>query len=284
MFIANSCKDSSTDSSGNQTADFTQIDYEASFSVNGNSILYIHSDIDFELTGIKLKDFQTGTDSLLIGGSARTPELSPDLRYIIYSISNLLYKAKLNGDSQQVLRGSGINLYPKWDFTGNRILFADVERNSSDAGIRIINSDGSGSLLLESNASFPYWISDDRIVFFKIVYDNFGNESGDSIIAQNIDGSGRNLIHILQGESHVKNSFLNHYNGEFIFCSTDSRGYSYIYKLNTSGNIIKLTETQGWSPAVSKTDGRIIYTNRNTGNGRLWEMDINGNGKNQITF
>ena len=283
LFIS-SCKESTTDSGGNQTANFTQIDYEPSFSANGNKILYIHSNIDFEFTGIKLKDLITGSDSLLINSNARSPALSPDSKNISYSINNFLVKAKFNGDSQQTLKSSGINLYPKWDFNGSRILFADVEKNSSGNGVWLINSDGSGSQLLESNASFPFWINDSRIVFFKIIFDSNGNESGDTIIERNIDGTDRSIIRVLQGNDHVRNSFLNYHNGEYIFCSTSSAGYSYIYKRNSSGEVIRLTETQGWSPAVNRSDGRIIYTNRNPGNGRLWEMDINGNGKKQITF
>lgn len=283
-FLFYSCEDSMNDSGGNQTANYTQVDFEPSFSADGIKILYVHSNINFEFSGIKLKDLTSGTDSLLINGNSRSPVLSPDSKRIAYSINNFLIKSSINGDSQKVLKSKGVNLYPKWNINGSRILFADVEKNSSDNGIWIINSDGSDPLLLENNAGYPDWIDDNRIVFFKIISDINGNESGDTIIEMNLDGSGRNIIHVLQGIDHVRNSFLTYYNGEYIFCSSTSTGYSYIYKRNLFGKIVKLTETQGWSPAVNSADGKIIYTNRDPGNGRLWEMDINGNGKRQITF
>ncbi len=71
---------------------------------------------------------------------------------------------------------------------------------------------------------------------------------------------------------------------EIIFCSMDKDGYVYIYKMQRNGNnIVKLTETQGYSPDYSLISQKIIYTNRDKGNGRLWTMDKNGDNKVQLT-
>jgi len=278
-----SCSDNSTDSA-NQSEIFTQIDFEPSFISGGSKILYVHSDMNFEFAGIKIKDLSAGTDSLVINSNARCPQLSPDSKWMVYSINNYIVKVKFNGESQSVLKNTGINFFPKWSSDGSRLLFADIEKNSQQKGVWIINSDGSNASMIEEDASFPAWAdSNNTIVFFKHIYDNAGNKNGDLIVMMNIDGSGKKIIYALSGNDHLQNTYLNYFNGEYVFSSLNAEGLSFIYKLDINRHIIKLTSTQGWSPAVNSSGTKIIYTNRDPGNGRLWEMDINGNGKRQIT-
>ena len=284
ILIISSCSENTADSGNNQTAEYTQIDFEPAFSPDGNIILYVHSNVNFEYSGIKLKNFISGADSLIININARCPDLSPDLKWIAYSIDNFIVKSKINGDSLRILRNTGINFYPKWNSSGEKILFADIDNiNLSNKGIWLMDKNGNDAELIEQNGGFPEWKGNDNtVVFLKKFTDANGNALGDTIYEKNLNTGIKKLIYVLQGDDHRNNSYLNYINGEFIFCSTSNTGYSYIYKISAQGNLIKLTETQGWSPAVNT--GKIIYTNRNPGNGRLWEMDISGNNKIQITF
>ena len=48
-------------------------------------------------------------------------------------------------------------------------------------------------------------------------------------------------------------------------------------------SINKLTTGQGWSPDFNAVNQKIVYTNRDPGNGRLWIMNKDGSNKIQLT-
>ena len=94
-------------------------------------------------------------------------------------------------------------------------------------------------------------------------------------------GGFNTLIKVLTPE-HKSSQYLNFVGGAVIFCSTSETGYSYVYKLTQSIGIVeKLALNQGWSPYYSESNSMIYYTNRDEGNGRIWIMDLNGNGNRQ---
>lgn len=278
------CNDNPEDPDGNQVAEYTQIDFEPAAFPDGNKILYIHNDVNYEFTGLYVLDLSTVENQLLYNSNVRCPDLSNDLSRIAYSQNNFLMKMNINADSQQVLRSTGMNYYPKWNSDGSRILYSDIS-NSSSKGIRLIDSDGENDLLLVPGGNFPEWKDNSNtILYLKSFKDGSGNTAGDTLYEYRINENLNIFIYVLQGDEHIYNSYLNYSGGDIVFCSTSKTGYSYIYRITNSGNLEKLTITQGWSPCVNSSSGKIYYTNRNRGNGRLWEMNRDGSGKKQITF
>ncbi len=127
----------------------------------------------------------------------------------------------------------------------------------------------------------PEWTDNgNTLIYLKSVKDASGNSIGDSLFQYTLNSSSRNLITLVVGENHKFSYYLNYSSGEIIFCSTSTDGYTYVYKRNNNGIITKLTNSQGWSPNISVSNNKIIYTNRDPGNGKLWIM--NGDGSNQM--
>jgi len=286
IFTIESCDDNSDQITNSPVAEYTQIDFEPSVSNDNTKMIYVHSDIDFKLSGIYLYNFATAADSLFINGSARCPDFSPDGNRIVYSMSNVLFKIKINGDSLTSLTTSGKNNFAKWNNDGSKIAYVNSDcSGSGNCGLYVMNSDGTENTLIESDATYPEWTDNgNNLIYFKPIKNSNGETIGDSLFSITLNKNQKNFIRIFNGDDHKYNRYLNYKSGEIIFCSTNSRGYTYIYKYNLFTNVItQLTQSQGWSPYASEYSNKIIYTNRNQGNGRLWMMNTDGSSAVQLT-
>lgn len=281
------CGNEDIQTNSSPRADYTQIDFEPSLSNDNQKLIYAHSDIDFELTGIYLYNFTTKADSLIINAQANCPDWSPDEKWIVFSLNNLLVKIKSDGDSQTVISGTGKNFYPKWCDDGSKIAYSDMDCGiSGNCGVYVINSSGDDKTLIESGCNFPDWTdSGSTLIYFKPLKDGSGNHNGDSLIKYSLINNTRLGITEFSGDDHTINSYINFSGNEVFFCSTSKTGYSYIYKYNISQHsLIKLTISQGWSPEISFYSDKIIYTNRNPGNGRLWIMNKDGSNPHHLNY
>ena len=286
IYFLNGCKEESTSSNNEHVPAYTQIDFEPSVSNDGLKMLYVHNDLDYDRAGIYLVNFSQQVDSQFISGFVRCPDWSPDNKWIVYNLDNSVYKVKPNGDSQTVLANEGKNLFPKWSNDGNKIAYSNTECGGpAPCGVWVMNKDGGDKVLIENGANYPEWTDNgNTLIYLKPVKDATGNIIGDSLFQYTLSNNSRNLLTVLTGENHKFNYYLNYSSGEIIFCSTSTGGYTYVYKRISNGLIIKLTNTQGWSPNISAANNKIIYTNRNPGNGRLWIMNIDGSNPQQLTY
>jgi len=288
LFITlNACKEESTDpNSSDPIAAYAQIDFEPSVSNDGLKMLYVHNDLDHDLVGIYMVNFSQQVDSQFISGFVRCPDWSPDTKWVVYNLDNLMYKIKSNGDSLTVLASDGRNLFPKWSNDGNKIAYSNTQCGGAvSCGVWVMNKNGGDKVLIENGANYPDWTDNgNTLIYLKPAMDASGNSIGDSLFQFTLNNNSRNFITVLTGENHKLNYYLNYSAGEIIFCSTSTGGYTYVYKRINNGSIIKLTTTQGWSPNISSAGNKIIYTNRNPGNGRLWIMNRDGSNPQQLTF
>lgn len=278
------CKEDAIESISPSLAEYTQIDFEPSWSHDGTKIVYAHSNIDNDLSGIYIMDSSGRNNLQLVSGFSRSPNLSTDNKWLVFSQFDQIFKIKVNGDSLNQLTFGGKNFYPKWNEDGSLIAYSNTSCNGINCGIFLMKSNGEEKRLIEAFGNYPEWININSLVYFKASRNSDGVFIGDSLFQYSLITKTKSLITVILGDDHKFNSYPNSSVSEFVFASTSKEGFSYIYKFILNGSsILKLTDTQGWSPDLFHNNQQIIYTNRDPGNGRLWIMNINGSKKRQLT-
>jgi Tol biopolymer transport system component len=283
VFKFQACSENPAELSKSTIPEYTQIDFEASWSKSGNRIAFVHSDVNNDFTGIYLLNSDGTNSRQLLNVFANSPDWSPDGNWIAITLSNSIYKIKTNGDSLTELTDAGINSRPKWSSDGNWISYISCSGNACN--LWIMKPDGQQKTLIDVDCSYANWANgSSSLIYFKPIKDNNSIQSGDTIFQYFFTGTKVPVV-ILNDDDHVINSYPVFAGDAIIFSSLNKAGYVYVYRMNLNGSdIIKLTSTQGYSPDYSLANDKIIYTNRNKGNGRLWIMDKSGNGKTQFTF
>lgn len=285
LIVIAGCQDQANTPTPGEFAEYTQIDFEPSWNLSGNKITYAHSNVDPDFSGIYSIDSDGSNYIHLISGFATGPDWSPDESHIVYTQFNDLYVSKSNGDSISRLTFGSRSNNPKW--SGNENLIAYGRTNSVSSDIYVIRPDGSDNTLIDSNGKYPSWVDDtNSLIYFKQINEGkYNSQIGDSLVQYFFNTGQINTIAVLKGDNYKFNSYPNMTDNGIIFCSKNNSGYSYIYKIDLNGeNINRLTETQGYSPDYCSLNQKIVYTDRNIGNGRLWIMDTNGSNKTQITY
>jgi len=282
--IYSACSDNALEQMPPQVAEYTQVDFEPSWNLRGDMIVFTHANIDNDLSGIYITVLNGLTRTQLVENFARSPEWSPDGNKILYSQFFQIFKVNITGDSVMQLTNSGENYYPKWSSDGSLIAFSRYE--GSVYKIIIMNPEGQQVQIIDINANYPEWENNSSsLLYFKPIYGSNGSQTGDTLYQYNLNSKSKTILAILNGDMHKVNMYPVYADDEIIFSSADKDGYAYIYKMRRNGSSIeRLTDTQGFSPDFSLINQKIIYTNRNKGNGRLWTMDKNGNNKIQLTF
>ncbi len=285
VLVLEGCTENTIDPSDPPVAGYTQVDFEPSWSSDAERIAYVHSDIDNKYTGIYIVNSGGTNERLIVSDFARSPGLSPDDQWIIYSQFNNIYKLKTDGDSLTQLTADGKNLYPKCSIDSGLIAYSN-SMNSIDYSIMLMNSDGTQKRVIDGNGNYPAWMSgSSSLIYFKPVKNNNGSQSGDTLVRYFLLNNTKQAITVLNGSEHLVNMYPVFTGDGFVFSSADSTGSVYIYSMDTDGNnILKLTSGQGYSPDFSFANKKIVYTNRSLGNGRIWVMDKNGGNKMQVTF
>jgi Tol biopolymer transport system component len=285
-FLYSGCQEQADTPSPGQIADYTQIDFDPAWTVSGSKIAYAHSNTDHELSGIYSVNPDGNNVTQLISGIAVNPDWSPDESRIVFSQFNDLYICSYTGDSIVRLTFGSISNDPEWSYSGDLIAY-NRSNSVSMSDIFVIRPDGSGETFIDSNGKYPSWVTGDTsIIYFKQINEGeYNSQIGDSLVQYFFKTGSINTIAVLSGDEYKYNSYPNMTDNGIIFCSKNKSGYSYIYKIDLNGqNIIRLTESQGYSPDFCLTNYKIAYTNRSRGNGRLWIMDQNGTNKTQLTY
>lgn len=275
------CSDDSGGTNPNTRVPYSQIDFEPSWSKQ-DVIAYTHSDQEYDNSGIYTINYDGTNLRHLISGYASSPDWSPDGEWIAFVLNDQIFKVKLQNDSVVRLTSTMKNSSPKWSPWGNKIFF--ILNDGTNFGTYSINSDGSQQEMIYSGASYVSISGLNSVLLLVPARDEYGNLAGDTLIKFDYVNLNKEIITVLNGDEHKLNSYPVTVENEIIFCSIDKEGYSYIYKVSSAGtNKTKLTTSQSYSPDYSQTNKKIIYTNRNQGNGRLWTMDRNGGNNLQFT-
>lgn len=284
LYTGSGCSDNTVVRSDPPVSEYTQIDFEPSWSSDSKSISYIHSDIDIDYRGIYTISPNGNNDRLIISDFARCPGWSPDDEWIVYTQFDQIFKYRISADSSVGLTSGGKNYFPKWCPDSGLIAYSS-NINSADFNIMIMNTDGTQNQLIDENGNYPNW-QEGRIslIYFKPVKTSGNAQQGDSLIRYFLTDGTKQTIAVISGNTHKVNMYPVFAGDRYIFCSSDSTGSVYIYSMDAGGNsIVRLTSGQGYCPDYSFVSEKIVYTNRSRGNGRLWIMDKNGDNKMQLT-
>ena len=134
--------ENSQPTSYNNSATYTQIDFDPVLNSKKDTLVYINSNANFKFTGLYSFDLLNGLNKQLVNGIVRTPDISNVNSRIVYSLDGQLTVMDADGMNSQIINGNVNSIYPKWIKDGNRILYENSDCLTG-CGIRIINSDHS---------------------------------------------------------------------------------------------------------------------------------------------
>lgn len=258
-----------------------EIDFMPSWSPDGHTIAFYRRDSTYETTGIYLIDTNGTNERLLIGDMSFSPDFSPDGNWITYA-NGQIFKIKINGDSLTELTNAGNNRFPSWSSDGNWISYdSDFNDPNGTYFTWIIRADGSDARRI-GRVVYADWYSNNIFLLGVGLFDEFYR-------VNNYDTSKMKLTNLSQSNPYY---FDNRYpkisptDSKIIFSSQHKQAVNFqIFEVNIDGtNLIRLTTTQGYSPAWSPDGEMIIYCDPSPGNGRLWIMNKDGTNKRQLTF
>ncbi len=264
--------------------DFGAIDYEASWSPDGEWIAFCHADSVPGKSGIWLIR-PDGTGARLWQNEGVYPAWSPDGQWIAFEAGHQIWKRKVNGDSLTQLTREGRNYFPTWSPDGKKLAF-DSDSQSAFYAIMTMDSDGGNQVLVGYDSKVgdsrnPHWGKTGKIVHYR----HPGSTSSDIFI---MDADGDNLKRLTSDDKTDREPKLSPNGLQIVYSSQDhTKGGDArpsLYMVDASGANIRMLARPGihgdWSP-----DGKtIVYTQSSRDNGRLWLMAPDGSGKRQLTF
>lgn len=284
IVLFNSCKDDDTIIQNDPpppTSGAYEIDFQPSWSPNGHTIAYHHRDSTYETAGIYLIDSNGTNKRLLIGDMSFSPDFSPDGNWITFA-NGQIFKIKINGDSLTRLTNAGNNRFPSWSSDGNWISYDSDFNDPNGAYFTwIIRADGSGARRI-GGVVYADWYPNNIFLLGVGLFDEFYR-------VNNYDTLKMKLTNLSQSNpDYFDNKYpkISPADSKIIFSSQYKQAINFqIFTVNTDGaNLIRLTTTQGCSPAWSPDGEMIVYCDPSPGNGRLWIMNKDGTSKKQLTF
>jgi TolB protein len=254
------------------------IDYLPAWSPDGHTIAYFHNEIPM---GIYLIDSNGTNKRLLIENCIGMPDFSPDGNWVTFNCGQI-YKIKINGDSLTQITNGGNNRFPSWSPNGEWISY-DSDFNDPHGAYYtwIIKPDGTGARRI-GGVVYADWYSNSVFLLGIGLYDEFYRVNINDTIKVKLT----NLAQI--NPDYFDNGYLkiSPNDSKIIFSCQHKRAINFqIFSMNFDGsNIIRLTSTQGYSPAWSPDGEKIVYCDSSPDNGRLWIMNKDGTNKRQLTF
>jgi Tol biopolymer transport system component len=257
-------------------------DRAPSWSPDSQWIAYVHFNPivgdTTEPSGLYLTDAAGMTKRLLLPGSARSVDWSPDSRLLVFTDGFGLHIVTRSGDSLRTINPGGS--FPSWSPDGSRIAFSAFNK------IWFINPDGSGlvslNLAVPGEARDPDWSPDGARLVILLAPPG---TSGEEVYTVQPDGTG--LVR-LTTDAHEDRSPAWSPVGQLIAWNPkphDARGgvNSDIAVMDTSGSgrrtLARLALTPAWDP-----DGRtIVFSSRAGGSFRLFVIGADGTGLRQLT-
>lgn len=264
-------------------SNFRVIDFEATWSPNGNQIAYVHGDTLAGLTGIYLIDINGSNKRLLLSDpSASTPVWTPCGNWIVFEMYAHIWKIKESGDSLTQLTFEGRNFFPSVSPNGSWIAF-DSNVNSHDGGYRIwkmrINGENK-SLIVPGR--MPYWSENIEWIFYIGLYNEIYR-----VNLSNINETIK-ITHLNENNIYATDNGYPKINNrvETIAFTSQAEGkYPQIWIVNMDGsNPQELTKTQGYTCDWSPDGKKIVYTDSRAENGLLWIMNSDGSKLKKLTF
>jgi Tol biopolymer transport system component len=285
IFVAGSCDKSDPISGNGGLSDYAQIDYGASWSHDESKILFIRRSNDFKTSGLFILNHSNLSIQMLVNGLMDYPDWSYDTRKVIYTLIGELNMINLTGDTLNVLFPGGLVKSASWKWNPNWIVMTLGQIQSNSFELNLFNPATNDIQPLNETGFQPSWSENgEDIVYLKPIFDNNGLQVGDSLMIFETGPNRKTLVREMNQPVHKISSFPKFHGNKIYFSSTATDGKTFVYSINIDGsNLTKIITTQSISPDISQS-GILIYTNREPGNGHLWEMNLNTGVNRQITF
>lgn len=252
------------------SVEYTQIDFDAAWSSGGSRIAFIHNDLDADLTGLYVMDSSGSNKAQIVQGNVTSPDWSPADTAIIFEAGGSLYAYNLlNSSIRTAVTGPGAATV-RWNHSNGKIAYI---QNSK---LYISNSDGSLPLLIDEGCAWPSWTSSgDYLYYFKPSYGSGGIQNGDSLFIYFPGLNTRQFLLAMSETGYSANTHLSVSGADAYFSRTYSDASSYIFDAPNSSPPLKIISSLSYAPDIARS-GRLIYTNRTRGDGRLWIREVSG--------
>ena len=254
----------------------------AAWSPDGKTIAF--SSMVSGQEGIYVTDTLGTNVRQILKGDGVGVNWSPDGKWIAFAKAGSIFRMSPNGDSLKQLTDAVGAIRPSWSTDGSKIAF--VERDASGyISLWVYDVAKDTSSLIISRGDYPSWLpTTGEIVVLDGQYDPYSGYVAYAFIA--IDPLTTNLRFITSFSAAANCAFssVSPKSTEIVYGVLPSNDYSEIYKYSISSNShSKITSDGGDYPAWSPDGSRIVYTRTQQGDGGLWIMNADGNGKRRLT-
>ncbi|MBX7044137.1 MAG: hypothetical protein K1X85_14675 [Ignavibacteria bacterium] len=252
------------------SVEYTQIDFDAAWSSDGRRIAFIHNDLDGELTGLYVMDSSGSNKVQIVQGNVTSPDWSPADTAIAFEAGGSLYVySLLNNAIRSLVIGPGA-VTVRWNHSNGKIAYI---QNSK---LIVSNSDGSLPLLIDQGCAWPAWANyGDNLYYFKPSTGSGGIQNGDSLFIYFPALNTRQFLLAMSETGYSANTHLSVSGADAYFSRTYADASSYIFDAPNSSSPQKIISSLSYAPDCSRS-GRLIYTNRTRGDGRIWIREVNG--------
>ncbi|MFD2035187.1 DPP IV N-terminal domain-containing protein [Belliella marina] len=265
---------------------FLLIDYEPSWSPDGEWIAYLHVDSQPSHTGIYRIKPDGSENTLLIPG-AQNPSWSPDSKKLAYSLGAQIWVMELESGSTEQLTFEGRNFSPNWNPDGTILLFRQSICTNIPCGVWMMEIGKSPKFLVSYGTPSNFHPTQELFVYRRSWVESDGDVLGDSLFCYNVKESENVFVTTLSSSEFISNKYFRFEKSgdSFLFSSfaieTEASSIFVMTNGNTKPQLLKAdAHTADWAP-----DGRrIVYTNSNADNGRLHILDMGSNQSQQLTY
>ncbi len=261
------------------------IDFEASWSPNGDSLVFVHvGRTSGTNNGIQLIDTVTHNKSVMFPSgviAVYDPKWSPKGEWVVFNMLSQIYKIKTTGDSLTQLTFIGRNIRPNWSPDGNKIVYErtrPVEYPES-LGVWIMDVYGNDKRRLFEGRCPSFSPDGSQILFvgsdYQIYISDTTGNNRTRLTSLTVSVGGRGLCY----------PYFSPMGDKIVFEYNLTNERSDVWVMNSDGtNLKRLTTDGGHAPAWSPDGSKIVYTNTCPENGYLWVMRPDGSRKRQISF
>ena len=263
--------------SGN--VEYTQVDFDAAWSKSGRIIAYIHSDIDAEFTGLYLMDTSGNNKRQLVRGNVSSPDWSVNDTAIVFDDAGTLSIVNTTSGLIRTFDLGPDSHTGKWNPLNNRIAYI------SNSDLYLSEPNGTGKMLIMTSCAWPAWSPDGRYLFFlRPSQGSSGTRNGDTLYRYDSQTGMKSIFNYFLDEGYRYNSHLSISEEKAYFSSVFSDVSAHVYDYHFDNYFIaRIVNSLSYSPDFDPVSGRLIYTNRERGDGRLWILETNGSSR-KLTY